>query len=130
MILALNIDNFIFITFKVDYSKYNYPRDIWHMLPTWEVSVKVGTFVPVIIFGIIGNSMLLYIIYKNRSLRTPTNLLIANMALADLLTISISPLMFMFHDFYQKYVLGYVGCKTEGLIEGICVYSLKPAIQT
>jgi neuropeptide FF receptor 2 len=87
-------------------------------LPVWEVAVKSATFAPVIIFGCIGNFILLYIIYKNRGLRTPTNLLIANMAFADFLTVLVPPLLFMFHNFFQNYVLGSLGCKLEGFLLG------------
>lgn len=87
------------------------------MLPQWEVTLKACAFVPVILFGIFGNIILLIIISKNRSLRTPTNLLIANMAVADLATVLICPVVFMFHDFYQNYQLGAFGCKSEGFLQ-------------
>lgn len=89
------------------------------MLPKWEVSLKLGTFLPIIILGSLGNIFLIFIILKNRGLRTATNLLIANMALADLLTLLICPAMFLIHDFYQNYELGAVGCKLEGFLEGV-----------
>jgi len=59
---------------------------------------------------------MVYLIAANRSLRSPTNLIIANMAVADLLTLAICPAMFMLNDFYQNYQLGYVGCKMEGFL--------------
>uniref|UniRef100_A0A182IZI0 G-protein coupled receptors family 1 profile domain-containing protein n=1 Tax=Anopheles atroparvus TaxID=41427 RepID=A0A182IZI0_ANOAO len=102
----------------MDFTVYDYPREIWRLKPAWEVALKTVTFLPVILFGVLGNAILIYIIVQIRALRTPTNLLIANLAVADLATLLVCPLMFMFHDFYQNYVLGAIGCNTEGFLEG------------
>ncbi|GAB0090852.1 neuropeptide FF receptor 2 [Sergentomyia squamirostris] len=102
-----------------DFSIYDFPREIWTIIADWEVILKVTTFIPVIVFGVIGNALMLNIIYRNRVLRTPTNLLIANMAIADLATLILCPAMFMVHDFFQNYELGYIGCKCEGFLLGV-----------
>ncbi|XP_058830844.1 somatostatin receptor type 5-like [Topomyia yanbarensis] len=99
-------------------SIYDYPREMWYIIPFWELLLKTLTFIPVITFGIFGNIALLCIICTIRPLRTPTNILIANLAVADLATVVICPIMFMVHDFYQNYVMGEVGCKLEGFLEG------------
>lgn len=80
--------------------------------------MKVSTFIPIIVFGLAFNFIIIVLLAKNKSLRTPTNLLIANMALADFLTLLIGPILFMVHDFYQNYELGAVGCRLEGFLEG------------
>uniref|UniRef100_A0A182WD91 G-protein coupled receptors family 1 profile domain-containing protein n=1 Tax=Anopheles minimus TaxID=112268 RepID=A0A182WD91_9DIPT len=102
----------------MDFTVYDYPREIWRLKPDWEVALKTITFLPLILFGLLGNAILCYILVQIRALRTPTNLLIVNLAVADLATLLICPVMFMFHDFYQNYVLGAVGCKTEGFLQG------------
>ena len=99
-------------------SIYNYPREIWVTIPVWEIVIKTVTFLPLITFGIFGNIALLCIIFTIRALKTPTNMLIANLAVADLATLVICPVMFMLHDFYQNYVMGCIGCKLEGFLEG------------
>lgn len=68
-------------------------------------------------WGIFGNFTLLYVIIKNRHIRTPTNLLIANMAAADLASLLIHPWVFLIYDSFQNYQLGEIGCKLEGTIE-------------
>ncbi|XP_055626105.1 neuropeptide FF receptor 2-like isoform X2 [Toxorhynchites rutilus septentrionalis] len=99
-------------------SIYDYPREIWYMVPLWEVLLKTVTLVPVVTFGIFGNIALLCIVCTIRALRTSTNVLIANLAIADLATLVICPGMFMMQNFYQNYVLGAVGCKLQGFLEG------------
>ncbi|TMW50332.1 hypothetical protein DOY81_004609 [Sarcophaga bullata] len=104
---------------QFDFSKWNFPEDrIWLHIPEGEMIAKICTFIPVLIFGLIGNYVIVRLIVLNRSLRTPTNLIIANMAVADFLTLLICPVLFMINDFYQNYMLGSVGCKMEGFLEG------------
>lgn len=75
------------------------------------------TYVPVLLFGLIGNALLITIIIRNRFLKTPTNILILNMAAADFATLLICPIMVMYRDFFQNYLLGPVGCKAEGFLQ-------------
>lgn len=100
-------------------SIYDYPREIWVTLPPWEMLAKTIAFLPVISFGIFGNIALLCIVGTIRALKTPTNVLIANLAVVDLATLIVCPMMFMVHDFYQNYVMGAIGCKMEGFLEGL-----------
>ncbi|XP_017066482.1 neuropeptide FF receptor 2 [Drosophila eugracilis] len=102
---------------EFDFSKWDFPAErIWLHKPSGEITWKICTFVPLIAFGLYGNFTMVYLIATNRSLRSPTNLIIANMAVADLLTLAICPAMFMLNDFYQNYQLGCVGCKLEGFL--------------
>lgn len=80
--------------------------------------MKVVTFIPIIISGLIFNSIIIILLAKNKSLRNPTNMLIGNMATADFLTLLMGPAFFMVHDFFQNYQLGAVGCRLEGFLEG------------
>lgn len=72
---------------------------------------------PIVVFGIIGNCLLLHVIYANRSLRSPTNFLIFNMAVSDLITLVLCPGLFVFKEIFQTYKLGEIGCKAEGSLE-------------
>lgn len=92
------------------------------------MTVKIATFVPIILLGMIGNGMMLNIIVRNRALQTPTNLLLANMAAADLAMITICPILFMFNNFYQDFRLGEFGCKVEGFLEGISMHFEKSTL--
>ena len=92
---------------------------IWFRISDVSLGIKVGTFIPIILFGLFGNFIIIHLIVQNRSLRTPPNLLIANMAVADFLTLLICPAMFMMNDFYQNYQLGWLGCKMEGFLEAV-----------
>lgn len=40
------------------------------------------------------------------------------MAVADLLSLIVNPVLFLFEEIFQNYKLGVIGCKSEGMIEG------------
>ena len=86
------------------------------------MGVKTVVFIVVVMVGIMGNILLLSMVLGNRSMRSPTNLLIANMAVADLATLVFLPWVFICMDCFQNYILGEVGCKAQGFLE--CEYEL------
>ncbi|XP_062554099.1 neuropeptide FF receptor 2-like [Armigeres subalbatus] len=102
----------------INTSQYSYPLEVWDQIPDKDIILKLSILIPIVLFGILGNVSLLEIIFTNRSLRTPTHLLIANLALIDLVTLLVCPPVFILHDIHQSYVLGPIGCKLEGFIEG------------
>lgn len=102
----------------INTSQHSYPMEVWDQIPDKDIILKLSVLIPIVLFGILGNVSLLEIIFSNRSLRTPTHMLIANLALIDLVTLLICPPMFILHDIHQSYVLGPIGCKLEGFVEG------------
>ncbi|XP_030081980.1 galanin receptor type 1 [Drosophila hydei] len=104
-------------SFQFDFSQWDFPAErIWRHKPIEEIAWKVCSFLPLILFGLYANCILVYLIATNRALKSPTNLIIANMAVADFLTLLICPIMFLINDFYQNFQLGCVGCKLEGFL--------------
>ncbi|XP_028671813.2 endothelin receptor type B-like [Erpetoichthys calabaricus] len=90
----------------------------------------VNTVVSCLIFvmGIIGNSTLLRIIYKNKSMRNGPNVLIASLALGDLLYILIAIPINIFKLLAEDWPFGVYMCKLIPFIQkasvGITVLSL------
>ena len=48
--------------------------------------------IPLCIFGIIGNTMVIRIVHKTREMHTTTNYLLANLALSDVIAILTFPM--------------------------------------
>lgn len=113
------------LQFQVDFSQYDYPYEIWITIPKTEAIIKVTTIIPVVLFGVFGNFLLLNIISRNRALRTPTNFLLGNMAVADLATLLFCPVILLSRDLYQNYVLGAIGCNLEGFLQGRIGYVIE-----
>lgn len=103
--------------FQIDTSNVSFINELWLVAKPSDVIIKISAFLPVVFFGIFTNTVLLYLLFKNRHLRSPTNLLIGNMATADLASLLIHPWMMLVNDFYQNYELGPIGCKMEAALE-------------
>ncbi|XP_050502121.1 melatonin receptor type 1A [Diabrotica virgifera virgifera] len=102
---------------NLDVSHMPFINTIWTCKNCTEVVLKTSAVLPVVAFGIFGNIMVIYILWKNLNLRTATNLLIGNMAVADLLSLLIHPWVMLTLDLFQNYQLGVIGCKGEGPVE-------------
>ncbi|XP_058837698.1 neuropeptide Y receptor type 2-like [Topomyia yanbarensis] len=106
------------VPMPINTSLYSYPAEVWEQIPNKDIIIKLFVSIPIVLFGILGNVTLLEIILSSRALRTSAHLLIANLALIDLITLVLCPPIFLLHDIHQSYVLGPIGCKLEGFIEG------------
>lgn len=102
---------------SINLSNVTFINDLWVIVPASQIIIQTSIFLPIVLWGVFGNLSLLYIIIKNKNLQTPTNLLIANMALADFLTLLVYPWIFLASNFFQNYPLGAFGCRIDGGFE-------------
>nr|XP_023026326.1 mu-type opioid receptor [Leptinotarsa decemlineata] len=102
---------------QVDTANIPFINTLWYSKSMSEIILKTTIFLPVVVFGIFGNFLVIFILLKNNHIRTPTNLLIGNMALADLLSLLIHPWVTLTYDLFQNYQLGEFGCRTEAPVE-------------
>lgn len=116
----------ITLPLKIDFSKFNFPREIWFSKSSAEIVRKLLLLLPIILCGVIGNLLLLNIIIRNRALHSSQNYILANMIAADTLTIMFCPVVFICSDFFQNFILGSIGCKGDGFLQG-CLFCFVPA---
>nr|QWV42692.1 long wavelength sensitive opsin 1 [Epicauta chinensis] len=94
----------------VDAYWYQFPpmNPLWHGILGFVIGV-LG-FV-----SIIGNGMVIYIFSSTKSLRTPSNLLVVNLALSDFLMMCcMSPAM-VINCYYETWVFGPLFCEIYGM---------------
>uniref|UniRef100_A0AAR5PMD9 G-protein coupled receptors family 1 profile domain-containing protein n=2 Tax=Dendroctonus ponderosae TaxID=77166 RepID=A0AAR5PMD9_DENPD len=100
-----------------DYESQDFPNTIWFNKGTHDILINVAMFLPVCILGLAGNFWVIYVLKSNKHIRTPTNLIVGNMAIADMLSTIVYPCFIFVYDYFQNYQLGAVGCKGEGPLE-------------
>ncbi|XP_071579838.1 rhodopsin, long-wavelength [Temnothorax nylanderi] len=94
----------------VDAHWYQFPpmNPLWHALLGFIIGV-LG------VISVIGNGMVVYIFTTTKSLRTPSNLLVVNLAISDfLMMLAMSPAM-VINCYYETWVLGPLFCELYGL---------------
>ncbi|NWT73200.1 EDNRB protein, partial [Prunella himalayana] len=107
------------------------PADIRHAFTYINTIVSCAIFV----VGIVGNSTLLRIIYKNKCMRNGPNVLIASLALGDLLYILIALPVNVYKLLAKDWPFGVQVCKlvpfiqkaSVGITEGTCASQVAPA---
>ncbi|XP_030758668.1 substance-K receptor-like [Sitophilus oryzae] len=102
---------------SIDYDNVDFPNVIYYNKGTKILLKNIGIFLPVVMIGLIGNFWVIYVLKSNRYIRTPTNLIVGNMAVADSLSLLMHPCFIFVYDYFQNYQLGSIGCKGEGPLE-------------
>ncbi|XP_072041515.1 bombesin receptor subtype-3-like [Amphiura filiformis] len=89
---------------------------------------RMVIYVLFVLFGVIGNIALLFIILKDKHLRNSPNILISNLALADLMYILIVGPIRIEHEIHPCWLRGALSCAlknyTPVVCQCACVYSL------
>uniref|UniRef100_A0A182NLB7 G-protein coupled receptors family 1 profile domain-containing protein n=1 Tax=Anopheles dirus TaxID=7168 RepID=A0A182NLB7_9DIPT len=89
----------------VDPHWYQFPP----MNPLWHSIIGFVIFVLGVI-SIIGNGMVIYIFSNAKSLRTPSNLFVVNLALSDFLMMGTNAFTMVYNCWYETWSLGLLMC--------------------
>ncbi|XP_058451985.1 rhodopsin-like [Malaya genurostris] len=90
----------------------------WHqfppMNPLWHSILGMAMFI-LFCISFIGNGCVMYIFSNTKSLRTPSNLLIVNLAFSDFLMIFTMTPPMMINCYYETWVFGPLACEIYGM---------------
>lgn len=86
-------------------------------------ALKVLLFVPIVILSMLGNSIMIFVLIRYKSLRSYINILLGNMALSDLLASIFVTWAGLAIDLYQNYPLGSYYCKVESFLKFLFLFS-------
>ncbi|TRY89542.1 hypothetical protein DNTS_014676 [Danionella cerebrum] len=76
----------------------------------------------IIVFGVTGNSLVIYVVYKFRNLHTVTNYFIVNLAVADLLVNTLCLPFTLMYTLYGEWKFGLVMCYLLPYAQGLAVH--------
>uniref|UniRef100_A0A8C7L7L9 Opsin 4a (melanopsin) n=1 Tax=Oncorhynchus kisutch TaxID=8019 RepID=A0A8C7L7L9_ONCKI len=99
-----------------------------HPFPTVDVPDHVHYTIGVVILaigitGMVGNFLVIYAFSRSRSLRTPANMFIINLAITDLLMCLTQAPIFFTTSMHKRWIFGEKGCELYafcGALFGIC----------
>lgn len=84
--------------------------------------VLILAYSTIILFGVIGNSLVIYVVYKFKTLRTVTNFFIVNLAVADLLVNTLCLPFTLVYTLYGEWKFGRVLCFMLPCAQGMAVH--------
>ena len=86
------------------------------------ITIISGLYITIFISGIIGNLLIILIVFKNRNARTITNFFIANLSLSCLLMTSLNVPMTPISIYMKHWIFGGVVCSIVPITAGVAVY--------
>ncbi|XP_051802273.1 neuropeptide Y receptor type 2 [Acanthochromis polyacanthus] len=84
--------------------------------------ILILAYCTIILFGVTGNSLVIYVVYKFRNLRTVTNFFIVNLAVADLLVNMLCLPFTLAYTLYGEWMFGQVFCFMLPYAQGLAVH--------
>lgn len=78
---------------------------------TWVRSLLIVAYVVIFAIGVVGNVLVIAVVARNRSMHSPTNIFIVNMALSDVLMCLFAVPFTPLHAFLDQWIFGDVLCK-------------------
>uniref|UniRef100_A0A8C6S7S5 Neuropeptide Y receptor type 2 n=1 Tax=Neogobius melanostomus TaxID=47308 RepID=A0A8C6S7S5_9GOBI len=84
--------------------------------------VLILAYSTIIFCGVIGNSLVIYVVYRFKNLRTVTNFFIVNLAVADLLVNTLCLPFTLVYTLYGEWMFGQVLCFMLPCAQGMAVH--------
>ncbi|ESO92447.1 hypothetical protein LOTGIDRAFT_52425, partial [Lottia gigantea] len=92
-----------------------------HITPSWAEWIFVVIYFLTFIMGLVGNSLVVFAVWKNHSMRTVTNVFIVNLAIGDFLVISLCLPPTLVQDITFTWFLGLTMCKLLLFLQNLSV---------
>ncbi|XP_058121244.1 uncharacterized protein LOC131263107 isoform X2 [Anopheles coustani] len=102
-----------YLGWNVPPEELQYIPDHWLQYPEPEASLHylLGLlYIAFAIFALIGNGLVIWIFLSAKSLRTPSNVFVVNLAICDFFMMAKTPI-FIYNSFTKGFTLGHMGCQ-------------------
>ena len=99
-------------------TQFPYPAPLPLSKPIWEILVKSFCYIITIVMAIVGNVLIIVIVWRNRRMHTTTNFYLINLAVADLMIAGSCSWVHLVHDLTEGWALGAFFCKFNSFAQG------------
>ena len=103
--------------FEIDLSEVSYPG-VFNSPPLWEMTVKIVFYAIVILCALFGNILVIFVVWRNKRMRTTTNYYIVNLAVSDLMVTSSCTWVHLVDNLTEGWILGAFFCKFNSFAQG------------
>ena len=80
--------------------------------------IKTFFYIIAIVLALVGNLLIMVVVFRNKRMQTTTNFYIVNLAVADLLVATVCSWVHLVNDLVDGWVLGLVFCKLNSFLQG------------
>lgn len=87
--------------------------------PAWEIALKVLFYALSFVVDVVGNVIVVLIIYMNKRMRSTTNILILNLAISDIMVGLFCMWMHLGNQISTNWPFGELICKVNTFIQGM-----------
>jgi len=108
---------------EFDTRDYPYPLHI-EKRPLWEILVKSIFIIVIIVLALVGNILVVYIVWRNKRMRSTTNCFIVNLAVSDIMVTISCTWVRLVDDLTEGWVLGGFFCKFNSFAQGWILFNL------
>ncbi|XP_025082971.1 neuropeptide FF receptor 2-like isoform X2 [Pomacea canaliculata] len=91
--------------------------------PPWEVALKILSYVLAMIMDVGGNALVIFIVVVSKRMRTPTNVLLVNLAVADLLVAALCMWVHLGANITPEWPFGLLICKVNMFAQATAITS-------
>lgn len=95
----------------------DYPGEI-KQVQIWEAVIKSILFAVIIVFSLVGNTLIIVVVLRHKRMQTVTNYYIVNLAIADLMVTVSCSWVSLVDDITEGWVLGDFFCKLNTFTQG------------
>lgn len=103
---------------KLDFSLFPFPSALPEDMATWEMVLKCCVMGLIILFGVIGNALIIIIVCVSKKMHTTINLYISNLAVADLIVACFPTWIYITTHVTNGWILGEFICKFNAFVQG------------
>ena len=85
-------------------------------------AVIIGAYSIIFCLGVLGNSLVMYLVARSPEMRTPTYIFIANLAISDIVLCTLAAPFTPISGFLKSWVFGDALCKLVPMVLCLCVH--------
>lgn len=100
-----------------DTRQMDYPMNITSV-PVGEAAVKITVYTLLILISLIGNTLIVLVVLKNKRMQTTTNYFLVNLAVSDLVVSLSCSWVNLVEDLTEGWVLGAFFCPFNSFAQG------------
>jgi hypothetical protein len=101
----------------------NHTTNVYSNRMYWLMTLKIALYIVLIVVALLGNLLIIFVIWFNKFLRNTTNYFILNLAICDLAIVLSCMWVQIFMTLSEQWLLGEIFCKINSYMQMVSIIS-------